>query len=127
MAELSLDFIGRQLQSIQAELQQMRFAADVDRRNTTSQYDNLVAAVGIKIGAFEATVEHRLEILRAEIEALRGEMEPLGGEMEALRGEMGALRGEMEALRGDIDHRLDALSAAMFDRFDKIERLISKA
>ena len=67
MAEPSLDFIGRQLQSIQTDLQQIKFAADVDRRNTVSQYDNLVAAVGIKIGAFEATIEHRLIALREEL------------------------------------------------------------
>jgi menaquinone-dependent protoporphyrinogen IX oxidase len=67
MAEPSLDFIGRQLQSIQADLQQIKFAADVDRRNTGSQYDNLVVAVGVKIGAFEATVEHRINALREEL------------------------------------------------------------
>jgi len=67
MAEPSLDFIGRQLQSIQADLQQIKFAADVDRRNAASQYDNLVVAVGVKIGAFEATMEHRLNAIREEL------------------------------------------------------------
>jgi NADH dehydrogenase FAD-containing subunit len=61
------DFIGRQLQSIQADLQQIKFAADVDRRNVASQYDNLVVAVGVKIGAFEAAMEHRLNVLREEL------------------------------------------------------------
>ncbi len=67
MAEPSLDFIGRQLQSIQTELQQIKFAADVDRRNAASQYDNLVVAVGVKIGAFEAIMEQRLDVLRDEL------------------------------------------------------------
>jgi NADH dehydrogenase FAD-containing subunit len=67
MAEPSLDFIGRQLQSIQTDLQQIKFAGDVDRRNAASQYDNLVVAVGVKIGSFEATVEHRLSALRDEL------------------------------------------------------------
>ena len=67
MAEPSLDFIGRQRQSIQADLQQIKFAADVDRRNAASQYDNLVVAVGVKIGAFEATMEHRLNAIREEL------------------------------------------------------------
>ena len=67
MAEPSLDFIGRQLQSIQADLQEIKFAADVDRRNAASQYDNLVVAVGVKIGAFEATMEHRLNAIREEL------------------------------------------------------------
>jgi NADH dehydrogenase FAD-containing subunit len=77
MAEPSLDFIGRQLQSIQADLQQIKFAADVDRRNATSQYDNLVVAVGVKIGAFEATVEHRLSALRDELLARFDRIEQL--------------------------------------------------
>ena len=57
MGEPSLDFIGRQLQSIQTELQQIKFAADVDRRNKVSRYENLIAALGVKIGAFEGTIE----------------------------------------------------------------------
>ncbi len=74
MAEPSLDFIGRQLQSIQTELQQIKFAADVDRRNAASQYDNLVVAVGVKIGAFEATIEHRLNAVSGELNVLREEL-----------------------------------------------------
>jgi NADH dehydrogenase FAD-containing subunit len=74
MAEPSLDFIGRQLQAIQTDLQQIKFAADVDRRNAASQYDNLVVAVGVKIGAFEATVEHRLNALQEDVNGLRDEL-----------------------------------------------------
>jgi hypothetical protein len=101
MAEPSLDFIGRQLQSIQAELQQIKFAADVDRRNAVSQYDNLVVAVGVKIGAFEATIEHRLNAL--------------GGELNALGGELNALGGELNVLREEL-----------LGRFDRIEELLNK-
>jgi len=81
MAEPSLDFIGRQLQSIQTDLQQIKFAADVDRRNAVSQYDNLVVAVGVKIGAFEATTEHRLNALSDELNALSDELNVLRGEL----------------------------------------------
>jgi NADH dehydrogenase FAD-containing subunit len=77
MAEPSLDFIGRQLQSIQTDLQQIKFASDVDRRNAASQYDNLVVAVGVKIGAFEATIEHRLNALRDELLARFDRIEQL--------------------------------------------------
>jgi hypothetical protein len=74
MAEPSLDFIGRQLQSIQTDLQQIKSAGDVDRRNAASRYDNFVAAVGVKVGAFEATIEHRLNALREELNVLREEL-----------------------------------------------------
>ena len=67
MAEPSLDFIGRQLQAIQTDLQQIKFAADVDRRNAASRYDNLVIAVGVRIGPFEATIEHRLAALQGDL------------------------------------------------------------
>ena len=101
MAEPSLDFIGRQLQSIQTELQQIKFAADVDRRNAASQYDNLVVAVGVKIGAFEATIEHRLEAL--------------GDELNVLRDGLNVLRDGLNGLREEL-----------LGRFDRIEQLFNK-
>ena len=60
MADISLEFIGKQLQNIQAELREMKFAAEVERRNSRSAFDNLVIEVGVKLGTFEATIEHRL-------------------------------------------------------------------
>src|ERR1700722_11600855 len=102
MAEPSLDFIGRQLQSIQTELQQIEFAADVDRRNAASQYDNLVVAVGVKIGAFEATIEHRLDAL--------------GGELNVLRDGIHVVRDGLNMLREEL-----------LGRFDRIEQLLNKA
>jgi archaellum component FlaC len=109
MAEPSLDFIGRQLQSIQTELQQIKFAADVDRRNTASQYDNLVVAVGVKIGAFEAIVEQRLGGLREELNGMRDELNGMRDELNGMRDELNEVRGEL------------------LGRFDRIEQLLSKA
>jgi hypothetical protein len=108
MAEPSLDFIGRQLQAIQTDLQQIKFAADVDRRNGASQYDNLVVALGAKIGAFEATVEHRLDALQEDLNGLREELN-------GLREEFGGFGEGLDGLRDQI--------AA---RFDRIEQLLSK-
>jgi hypothetical protein len=63
VADISIELVGRQLQDIQAELREMKFAAEVERRNSRSAFDNLVMEVGIKLGTFEATIEHRLEAM----------------------------------------------------------------
>lgn len=68
MADISLEFIGKQLQNIQAELHEMKFAAEVERRNNRSAFDNLVIEVGVKFGTFEATIEHRLEAMEDRLE-----------------------------------------------------------
>jgi hypothetical protein len=116
MAEPSLDFIGRQLQSIQAELQQIKFAADVDRRNTASQYDNLVAAVGLKIGAFAATMEHRLNALGEELNPIRNELNVLSDGFNALSNGFNAFSNGFNALREEL-----------LGRFERIEQLLNKA
>ena len=89
MAEPSLDFIGRQLQSIQAELRQLKFATDIDRTDATSRHNNLIAAVGIKIGAFEATIEQRIETLEGHLE--------------------GHTEQRLDALRDELIERLDRI------------------
>jgi hypothetical protein len=74
MAEPSLDLIGRQLQAIQAELREIKFAADVDRRNTRSAFDNLVTQVGAALGTFEAKVEHRLDVMGEQVGEVRDQI-----------------------------------------------------
>ena len=46
MSDISIEFIGKPPQNIQAELHEMKFAAEVERRNSRSAFDNLVAEVG---------------------------------------------------------------------------------
>jgi len=69
---LSLEFIQSQLKAIQAELREMKFAADMDRRNSASPYNNLVAAVGTIIGKLDAKLEFGLEALNDRIDRLEG-------------------------------------------------------
>jgi len=40
MADISLELIGRQLQNIQAELREMKFSAEVERRNNRSAFEH---------------------------------------------------------------------------------------
>jgi len=54
----------------------MKFAADVDRRNRTSQYNNLVAEVGTIIGKLDAKVEFGFEAVNERIDGLEGRSMP---------------------------------------------------
>lgn len=53
MAEVSLEFIQSQLQSIQMQLREIKAIADLDRRNTRSMYDNLAAEMARGLGDLE--------------------------------------------------------------------------
>ena len=75
MADNSIEFIGKQLQNIQAELREMKFAAEVERRNNRSAFDKLVVEVGIKLGTFETTIEHRLERVDNQLATMRQQLD----------------------------------------------------
>ena len=78
MADISIEFVGKQLQNIQAELREMKFAAEVERRNSHSAFDNLVAEVGVKLGTFEAKIEHRLETMQQQLDRIEQLLTALG-------------------------------------------------
>ena len=78
---VSLDFIQAQLQSIQTELREMKFAAEVDRRNARSHYDNLVVEVGNAIGKIDAKVEMLAEHLEGRLDSVEGRLDKLSGEL----------------------------------------------
>jgi hypothetical protein len=61
MAEpINLDLLALHLQAIRAELRDMQFHADNDRRNFRSQFDNLAATLGSQLGDVEAKMAARL-------------------------------------------------------------------
>jgi hypothetical protein len=57
MAEVSLEFIQSQLQSIQAQLREIKSTADLDRRNTRSMYDNLAAEMARGLGELGTRID----------------------------------------------------------------------
>lgn len=75
MADISIEFIGRQLQNIQAELGEIKFAAEVERRNNRSAFDNLVTEVGVKLGTFEAKIDHRLEAMDERLGSMHKQLD----------------------------------------------------
>ena len=58
------------MKAIQGDLREMRFAADVDRRNATSLYNNLAAEFGASIGKLDAKVEIGFEVVNERIDRL---------------------------------------------------------
>ncbi len=57
MAEVSLEFIQSQLQSIQMQLREIKATADLDRRNTRSMYDNLAAEMTRGLGDLSVRID----------------------------------------------------------------------
>ena len=109
MADISIEFVGKQLQNIQAELREMKFAAEVERRNSHSAFNNLVTEVGIKLGTFEAMIEHRLE-------AMDGRLEAMGGRVEAMGGRVEGMQRQLDQGLGTLHQQLDRIEQLLISR-----------
>ena len=68
MAEVSLEFIQSQLQSIQVQLREIKATTDLDRRNTQSMYDNLAAEMARRLGELEVKLGTGIDGLATLIE-----------------------------------------------------------
>jgi archaellum component FlaC len=121
MADISIDFIGRQLQSIQAELREIKFAAEVERRNSRSAFDNLVIEVGVKLGTFEAAIEHRLGAMDERLEAMDERLEAMDERLEAMDERLEAMGGQLGSVQQQLDQGLGGLQTQL----DRIERLLT--
>jgi hypothetical protein len=64
-------------------VREMKFAADVDRRNSTSQYNNLVAEVGNIIGRLDTKVEFGFEAVNERIDRLETKVDSLEAKVDA--------------------------------------------
>jgi deoxyribodipyrimidine photolyase len=102
MAEISIEFVGKQLQNIQAELREMKFAAEVERRNQHSAFGNLVTEVGVKLGTFEAMIEHRLEAM--------------DGRLETMDGRLGSMQQQLDQGLGTVQQQLDRIEQLLTSR-----------
>jgi hypothetical protein len=106
MAEpINLDLLALHLQAIRAELRDMQFHADNDRRNFRSQFDNLAATLGSQLGDVEAKMAAHLD-----------RVETLVGERFAHLDER---IGILEERFGDLDQR-------MTERMDHLVTLVEQ-
>jgi hypothetical protein len=118
---VGLELIQSQLKTIQSDLREMRFAADVDRHNTTSLYNNLAAEFGASIGKLDAKVELGFEIvneridqleervgrLQAGVDPLCGRIDQLDGHIDQVQAVAARLEGKIEAGFARIEHLLN--------------------
>jgi hypothetical protein len=102
---VSLEFIQSQLKAIQSDLREMRFAADVDRRNTASLYNNLTAEVGATIGGLDAKLELGFEVVNERIDRLEA---------------------RLDRLKEQVFSRLDGLEGKIDTGFARIEQLFNR-
>jgi hypothetical protein len=106
MAEpINLELLARHLQAIRAELRDMQFHAENDRRNVRSQFDNLAATHASQLGDIEAKMAARLD----RVETLLGER----------FGYLDERIGTLEVRFGDLDKRLT-------DRMEHLIALVEK-
>ncbi len=94
---VSLEFIQSQLKAIQGDLREMRFAADVDRRNATSLYNNLAAEFGASIGKLDAKVEIGFEVVNEKVDRLEEKVDRLEERVDRLDEKVDRLKETVEA------------------------------
>jgi hypothetical protein len=111
MAEpINLELLARHLQAIRAELRDMQFHAENDRRNFRSQFDNLAATLGSQLGHVEAKVAARVDALETLV----------GDRFEHLDERIGAL----EQRFGVIDERISRLETHAAHNAQRMDQLI---
>jgi hypothetical protein len=70
MVEPNWEMLGKRLDAVQKDLREMKFAADVDRRNRQGEYAALVQELGAALGTFETRIDHRLDQLSEQLSAI---------------------------------------------------------
>lgn len=94
---VGLEFIQSQLKVIQTELREMKFAADVDRRNTASLYNNLAAEFGAAIGKLDAKVELGFEVVNERFDQLEARVDKLEARLDRLDEKIDRVEGKVDA------------------------------
>ena len=125
MAEpINLDLLARHLQAIRAELRDMQFHAENDRRNVRSQFDNLAATHASQLGDVEAKIAARLDALETLVgdrfEYLDERIALLDNRAASLEERMGSLEERM----GRLEERITALESHAARGAERTEHLI---
>jgi hypothetical protein len=83
MAEPTLDFIAQQQARILADLRDIKFAAEIDRKNLTHAYEVMVHQLGTTLGLFEAKIEQWIGDTNRRLDALTGQFDQMRAETAA--------------------------------------------
>ena len=119
---ISLELLARHLQAIRAELRDIQFHAENDRRNIRSQFDNLTATHASQLGDVEAKLAARIDALETLLGDRFGYLDERIGAVEERIGAVEERIGRVEERIGRLEERLGGLG----QRFDVIDgRIIS--
>jgi hypothetical protein len=75
MADPDLTLLGRRIEALQADVREIKFAADVDRQDQRAQRDVLVRQLGTSLGLFQGAVETQLTDMRQELGQMREQLD----------------------------------------------------
>ena len=118
MAEpINLELLARHLQAIRAELRDMQFHAENDRRNFRAQFDNLAATLGSQLGNVEAKMAARVDALETLVQ---DRFEHLDERVGAPEERLGAI----EQRFGVMDERISRLETHAAHNAQRMDQLI---
>jgi hypothetical protein len=110
MAEpINLELLARHLQAIRADLRDMRFHAENDRRNFRAQFDNLAATLGSQLGDVEAKMAARVDALETLVDDRFEHLDERIGALEQRFGVMDERIGRLETHAAHNAQRMDQL------------------
>jgi chromosome segregation ATPase len=123
MAEpINLELRARHLQAIRADLRDMQFHAENDRRNIRSQFDNLAATHASQLGDVEAKMAARLDALETLVGDRLGYLDERIGSLEERLGALEQRFGVMD----DRISRLEAHAAHNAQQMDRLMVLVER-
>ncbi|HEV8679155.1 MAG TPA: hypothetical protein VGQ90_07255 [Stellaceae bacterium] len=101
MAEpINLELLAKHMQAIRAELREMKYNAENDRRNVRSQFDNLAATHASQLGDVEAKMAARIDSVETLLGERFGHLDERVGHLDE---RVGRLEGRMEHLIGLVE------------------------
>lgn len=124
---INLELLARHLQAIRAELRDMQFNAENDRRNIRSQFDNLAATHGSQLGDVEAKIAARLDALETLVADRFSYLDERIGSVEKRIGAVEERIGSVEKRIGSVEERLGALDQRFSGMDERISRLEAHA
>ena len=126
MAEpINLDLLARHLQAIRAELRDMQFHAENDRRNLRSQFDNLAATHASQLGDVEAKMAARLDALETLVGDRFDYFDERIGQLDNRVGTLEERMGRLEERMGRLEERMTALESHAARGAERMEHLVA--
>ena len=106
---INLELLARHLQGIRAELRDMQFHAENDRRNVRSQFDNLAATHASQLGDVEAKMAARLDSLETLLGERFAHLDERVGRLEERVGRLEERVARLDEKASRLEERMEHL------------------